>query len=205
MTDGIPKSGKGGKPRHVGVAARVLSIEVTGEGPEQTSTWTCLGAHDPVALATEVAAAIGAFVALPAADTTASLMLSDDANVHVLNQHWRGIDKPTNVLSFPMPAPPGARGGGPLEIGDIVIAQETLAREASEMGISADDHFRHLVLHGLLHLLGYDHENDDEAEVMEALETRILATLGVADPYAGSDPIGDHGKATAKRRSERSR
>lgn len=205
MTDGIPKSGKGGKPRRAAVAARVLSIEVAGEGPDGTSTWTCLGAHDPVALATEVAAAIGAFVALPAADTTASLMLSDDAGVRVLNKQWRGLDKPTNVLSFPMQAPPGARGRGPFGLGDIVIAQETLAREAAAMSLSPQDHFRHLVLHGLLHLLGYDHENDDEAEVMEALETRILATLGVADPYAGSDPIGHDGEAIAARRSERSR
>lgn len=196
---------RGHKPRTKAAAPRAFSIDVTGEGLDQAITWTCLGAHDPVALATDVAGAIAASIDLPAAETSASLKLSDDNTVRRLNKQWRGIDKPTNVLSFPMQAPPGSRGKEPVEIGDIIIAQETLAREAAEMGISAHDHFRHLVLHGLLHLLGYDHENDEEAEVMEALETRILATLGVADPYAGSDPIGHEGGAPANGRSERLR
>lgn len=208
MTDATPKSRAAKlKPRNVATVARTFTIDVTadvtGEAPDQTLAWTCLGDADPAALADEVAKAIAAGVDLPAPETSATVMLSSDANVRVLNDRWRGMDKPTNVLSFPMQAPPGARGNGPLEIGDIVIAEETLVREAAEMRISAHDHFRHLVLHGLLHLLGYDHEKDDEAEVMEALETRILATLGVADPYVGSDPIGHDGQAARTSRDER--
>jgi len=108
----------------------------------------------------------------------ASLRLADDATLRALNARWRGIDKPTNVLSFPA-AP---RGGATL--GDIALAYETLAREAEELGVPLADHYRHLVAHGFLHLIGYDHQTDAEAERMEALETRILARLGAADPYA---------------------
>jgi probable rRNA maturation factor len=111
-----------------------------------------------------------------------SLRLADDALMRELNLRWRGVDKPTNVLSFPS-APPGR----PMEafaLGDIALAYETLAREASEFDVPLADHYRHLVAHGFLHLIGYDHETDAEAERMEALETRILARLGAADPYA---------------------
>jgi probable rRNA maturation factor len=111
-----------------------------------------------------------------------SLRLADDALLRSLNLRWRGVDKPTNVLSFPS-APPG-RLVEPLSLGDIALAYETLAREASELGVPLADHYRHLVAHGFLHLIGYDHETDREAERMEALETRIMARLGAADPYA---------------------
>ena len=110
-----------------------------------------------------------------------SIVLTDDAEQRVLNRDWRGIDKSTNVLSFPQIEPFGAVSG---LLGDIILARETLVREADEMGISFDDHFTHLVVHGFLHLLGYDHMDDDEALAMESLETQILASLGVADPYA---------------------
>jgi probable rRNA maturation factor len=110
-----------------------------------------------------------------------SLCLADDAALRALNLRWRGIDKPTNVLSFP--AAPGRPGEAPT-LGDIALAYETLAREADELGVSLADHYRHLLVHGFLHLIGYDHETDAEAERMEALETKILARLGVADPYA---------------------
>ena len=110
-----------------------------------------------------------------------SIVLTDDAEQRELNRQWRGIDKPTNVLSFPQIAPFGPVSG---LVGDIILARETLEREAAEMGVSFDDHFTHLLVHGFLHLLGYDHIQDDEALVMEGLETKILATLGVADPYA---------------------
>jgi probable rRNA maturation factor len=110
-----------------------------------------------------------------------SIVLTDDAEQRVLNRDWRGIEKSTNVLSFPQIAPFGAVQG---LLGDIVLARETVAREAGEMGISFADHFTHLVVHGFLHLLGYDHMDDDEALAMESLETQILASLGVADPYA---------------------
>lgn len=113
-----------------------------------------------------------------------SLVLADDAAVQVLNRTWRGIDKPTNVLSFPAPAAPA----GPVRmLGDIAVAYETLRREAAAEGKSFAHHLAHLVVHGLLHLLGYDHETDSEAEIMERLETAILAELGVSDPYAARD------------------
>ncbi len=111
-----------------------------------------------------------------------SIVLGDDALVQDLNRRWRGKDKPTNVLSFPALdalAPPGA----PRLLGDVVLAFETLVSEAATAGRPLAHHLRHLVVHGVLHLLGYDHEAPDEAERMEALETAILARLGVPDPY----------------------
>ena len=111
-----------------------------------------------------------------------SLCLADDAALQALNLRWRGLDKPTNVLSFPA-APPG-HGRDATTLGDIALAYETLAREAGELGVPLADHYRHLLAHGFLHLIGYDHETDAEAERMEALETRILARFGVGDPYA---------------------
>jgi probable rRNA maturation factor len=111
-----------------------------------------------------------------------SLCLADDGQLRALNLRWRGVDKPTNVLSFPS-APPG-RLAESVTLGDIALAYETLAREADELGIPLADHYRHLVAHGFLHLIGYDHVTDKEAECMEALETRIMARFGAADPYA---------------------
>jgi probable rRNA maturation factor len=111
-----------------------------------------------------------------------SLCLADDARLQALNLRWRGVDKPTNVLSFPSP-PPG-HGAESAALGDIALAYETLAREANELGVPLADHYRHLVAHGFLHLIGYDHGTDKEAERMEALESRIMARLGAADPYA---------------------
>jgi probable rRNA maturation factor len=111
-----------------------------------------------------------------------SLLLASDAEVGALNARWRGEDKPTNVLSFP--AAPADRLLESATLGDVALAFETVAREAEASGVPLADHYRHLVTHGFLHLIGYDHETDDEAERMEALETRILARLGVADPYA---------------------
>lgn len=105
-----------------------------------------------------------------------ALLLADDAALQTLNGQWRGKDKPTNVLSFPAAAP------GPM-LGDIALSYDTLAREAADKGASLADHAAHLIVHGLLHLHGYDHEADDEAEEMEALERRILEDLGIADPY----------------------
>lgn len=116
------------------------------------------------------------------ADAELSLVLTDDARIRLLNRDWRGIDKPTNVLSFPA-ADDDDEDPGPL-LGDVVVAYETTAREAADEGKRFDDHVAHLLVHGLLHLFGFDHEDDEEAEEMEALESEILAGLGIADPWA---------------------
>lgn len=115
----------------------------------------------------------------------ACIALSDDAAVRVLNATYRGLDKPTNVLSFPSPEPPSP--DSPAFLGDVVIALETVRREAGEKDVPFEHHLQHLTVHGLLHLLGYDHETDDDAQVMERLETEILAVLGIADPYEDRD------------------
>ena len=112
-----------------------------------------------------------------------AVMLTDDAGIRTLNHDWRGIDTPTNVLSFPAVALP--RGGSPSRaLGDIAIAYETTRREAERENKPFGDHLSHLAVHGFLHLIGYDHETDGDAETMEELERRILARLGIPDPYA---------------------
>lgn len=128
-------------------------------------------------------------LATVAASVEVAVRLSDDAEVQTLNRDYRGKDKPTNVLSFPMFAPDAVatladQAADEMLLGDIVLAAETVAREAGEKRISVADHATHLIVHGLLHLLGYDHDDEGQAEHMEALETRALATLGVGDPYA---------------------
>jgi len=112
-----------------------------------------------------------------------AIVLTDDAAVHTLNRTWRGIDAPTNVLSFPAKSSPGI----PARLGDIVIAYETVVREAIAERKPFAHHLVHLAVHGFLHLLGYDHEADAEADMMERLECAILARLDVPDPYAARD------------------
>lgn len=126
-------------------------------------------------------------IAVPA-EAELSLALSDDATVQGLNRDYRAKDKPTNVLSFPAPH-------GPL-LGDVIVAFETLTREAAEEQLTPADHLAHLTIHGLLHLLGYDHETEAEALRMEALETSILAGLGIRDPHAAGreTPDGTHAR-----------
>lgn len=111
-----------------------------------------------------------------------SVVLTDDAGIRSVNGAWRGKDKPTNVLSFPA-VPPKDIATAPL-LGDIILARETIEAEAAEAGRRFEDHLSHLVVHGLLHIFGYDHETEAEAQTMETLETRILGELGIADPYA---------------------
>lgn len=124
----------------------------------------------------------------PAEPPELSLVFTDDESIRAINAEWRGQDKPTNVLSFPaFPLEPGGMPGPML--GDIVIARETVAREAVDLEKSFDDHLTHLMVHGFLHLFGYDHIETDDAVIMEALETRILAELGLPDPYAGQEPV----------------
>ena len=106
--------------------------------------------------------------------------------IRTLNSNWRGIDKPTNVLSFPALQPTGSAtpDDAPRMLGDIAIAYETTRKEADDEQKPFDHHLSHLAVHGFLHLIGYDHENDDDAEAMEGLEREILAQLGIPDPYA---------------------
>jgi probable rRNA maturation factor len=119
---------------------------------------------------------------------SASLLFTSDAEVHALNREWRQRDKPTNVLSFPMLDRAELLEmdleGPPVMLGDVALAYETCAGEAGEKGVPLDHHAMHLIVHGLLHLAGYDHElGSAEAEAMEALEVKALALIGVADPY----------------------
>ncbi len=145
------------------------------------------------ALATRAAAALAQFapeIANPR--LAASLLFTDDAEVQALNREWRGKDKPTNVLSFPMLArtellalAPNDKHAGPPELlGDIALAFETCAREATEKGVPLEHHAIHLIIHGLLHLAGHDHEiSTEDAAAMETLEIKALASMGIANPY----------------------
>ena len=141
------------------------------------------------AAADTVRAAINAVAALVPAQGEISVLLSDDAAVKELNRAWRGIDKPTNVLSFP-----AARPGGGL-LGDIAIAYETLKREASAENKPLLHHLAHLAVHGFLHLLGYDHQTDSQADAMEGLERAALARLEIADPYSAHERQQETGNA----------
>jgi probable rRNA maturation factor len=118
-----------------------------------------------------------------------AVMLTDDAGIRTLNNNWRGIDKPTNVLSFPAlpPAGPNGPGDAPRMLGDIAIAYQTTRTEADDEQKPFDHHLSHLAVHGFLHLIGYDHEKDTDADAMETLETEILAQLGIPDPYTDRD------------------
>lgn len=122
-----------------------------------------------------------------------SLVMADDDEVHALNKQWRAKDKPTNVLSFPMLSRTevlhaAADEGAPGMLGDLILAHGVCAREAADKGVSVEVHASHLIVHGLLHLAGYDHETGDaQAEEMENLERKALALMGIADPYAVED------------------
>jgi probable rRNA maturation factor len=121
-----------------------------------------------------------------------SILLTSDAEMHTLNKQWRGIDKPTDVLSFPSDGP--EIPGEPRHLGDIAIGHETAIQDAETMKRPFDGHFSHLLIHGFLHLIGYDHIEPEDAAVMEPLEARILAGLGWPDPYAtGPYAPGLHG------------
>ena len=119
-----------------------------------------------------------------------AVMLTDDAGIRTLNLNWRGVDKPTNVLSFPalQTSRPSAADDAPRMLGDIAIAYQTMRKEADEEQKSFEHHLSHLAVHGFLHLIGYDHDKDDDAEAMETLEQEILAQLGIPNPYADRDP-----------------
>lgn len=114
------------------------------------------------------------------ADAEVTIRLVDEEESHALNHEYRGKDKPTNVLSFPFEAPPGVE----LDLlGDLIICRQVVEKEAKEQNKPLNAHWAHMVVHGSLHLLGYDHIDDDEAEEMESLETEIMVNMGFADPY----------------------
>jgi probable rRNA maturation factor len=164
------------------VAPSGVTVDVLSESP----LWeTEPGAEALVRQAISQAAAVTG-VAEPAAEV--AVLLCDDATIAALNAQWRGRDEPTNVLSFPAPASDrSASEAGAVHLGDIAIACESVIREAHEQGRTVSQHLAHLAVHGFLHLLGYDHQTDGDAEHMEALECEILAVLGISDPYASHD------------------
>jgi probable rRNA maturation factor len=145
------------------------------------------GAENAIHRAIETAAAM---VDADTADAELAVMLTDDAGIRALNKNWRGIDKPTNVLSFPALQPEGSRDDDmPRMLGDIAIAYETTRLEAITEHKLFEHHLSHLAVHGFLHLIGYDHEKDGDAEIMEDLEREILAQLDIPDPYAHDDQV----------------
>lgn len=160
---------------------RDVELDVDVEEPWPAGAWEDLAIR--AAAATEAVAP-----ELAAPRLSASVLFTSDAEIHELNRAWRQRDKPTNVLSFPMLAREDlldlSADGPPELLGDIALAHETCAREAAEKGVPLEHHATHLVVHGLLHLAGYDHElSPEDADAMEALETKALAICGVADPY----------------------
>ena len=164
----------------------MIETEVAVEGWPGAADWSSL-ANSAASAAIAVCGA-----SLPSA-CEVSIRLTSDAEVHALNRDYRGKDKPTNVLSFPMFAPEEiadlAHSDLPeLLLGDIVLAYETCAAEAAEKGVPLEAHASHLIVHGMLHILGYDHKEESAAEEMEALERRAMAAIGLHDPYP---PEGD--------------
>ena len=157
-----------------------ISVEVGGWPEEAELEKLC-------ARAIGCALGVGDLQVFPGSEV--SLLFTDDAAIKELNRRWREKDKATNVLSFPGSDPEGEIYGPML--GDIVLASETVHREADELGIEFDDHLTHLIVHGILHLFDYDHQEEDEAEAMEQLERTILAKLNIADPYQDRPLLAD--------------
>ena len=164
----------------------MLEVALTSEAPWPDHDWGTLAAR--AARAAIDRTPHGELLTIPAT-VEISVRLTSDDEVQTLNRQYRHQDKPTNVLSFPMVQPDlldtvtQNSDDGEVLLGDIVLAHGVCAREAAERGVTLDQHAAHLIVHGTLHLLGYDHGDDLEAGVMEAIETRALGQLGIADPY----------------------
>ncbi len=168
------------RPRAASYEAITIALSI------EAGPWDGAGIGDAEAIeamALECARAV--FARLDLANdvrTEIALTLADDATVQAANAEWRGKDRPTNILSFPMADLAPGSAPGPLA-GDLLVACETVVREAGEEAKPLADHLRHLLVHGILHLLGFDHQNDAEADRMEALEIAVLADFGIPDPY----------------------
>ena len=165
-----------------------VAVDV-GQGWDGSTDWTALA--DGAVRAALRASPHGWMIDQPFA-AEVSVKLTDDAEVQALNASYRGKDRPTNVLSFPMVQRDlfdamSNSDDGEVLLGDIVLARGVCTAEAADKGVAVDTHATHLIVHGLLHLLGYDHEGDGDAETMEAIERAALATLGIGDPYAIDD------------------
>jgi probable rRNA maturation factor len=164
----------------------MIHVELSREDPWPQGDWDALATR--AARAAVAGTPHGELATTPAA-VEISVRLTGDEEVRALNRQYRGKDAPTNVLSFPMIQPDlldtvtRNTDDGEALLGDIVLAHGVCAREAAEKGIGLPDHLTHLLVHGVLHLLGYDHHGDGEAEAMEAIEREVLARLGIADPY----------------------
>ena len=178
------------KRAHLG-ASRERDVTLPACGPEaflavvikrEAGDWRAFpGAEAAITAAARAVSAHPSLTRL--AGSEAGVVLADDALLRSLNGRYRATDAPTNVLSFPWQPPAGAPPQHPPYLGDVVLAGETVAREARELALSPLAHLQHLVVHGLLHLVGFDHDEPQRATAMEGLEREILAELGVADPY----------------------
>jgi len=171
--------------RHLRYSERMMDVMI------EDARWSNVGLETIVGMAEK---AVSDAVSMPLGSATYAVLACDDARIAVLNADFREKPSPTNVLSWPeedlaaeedgaVPARPTPDPDGTLSLGDIAIAYETCAREASEQGKSMEHHVTHLIVHGLLHLLGYDHIRSGDATRMEALEVKILGKLGIPDPY----------------------
>lgn len=168
----------------------MIDVAVQIEKPWPDGDWESIAVE---AASAALAATPNAELASSAATVEISVRLTSDEEVHGLNLQYRGKDKPTNVLSFPMVQPDlletvsANSDDGELLLGDIVLAHGVCAAEAEEKGVSLEAHATHLIVHGMLHLLGYDHQGSDEAEHMESLEREVMARLKLHDPYDNRD------------------
>ena len=173
--------------RNLFVTPPMIDVAIIVEpGWKTTANWEALG---EAAACAAIAASPYSALASSSPNVEIAIRLTSDDDVQSLNRQYRGKDKPTNVLSFPMHEPQGigalSEGTDPeIMLGDIVLAHGVCVAEAKARGVSVEAHATHLIVHGTLHLLGYDHMGDAEAEMMEALEREIMAKLGLHDPYA---------------------
>ncbi len=167
----------------------MIEVALISETPWTDGEWEALATR---AATLAVAATPHANLATTRAVVEISVRLTSDDEVRILNRQYRKQDKPTNVLSFPMIQPDlietiANTDDGEVLLGDIVLAHGVCAREAEERGVAIEDHATHLIVHGILHLLGYDHMTDTDGDAMEAMERDVLAALGLHDPYAIED------------------